>query len=80
MLEDGHLRPVQWRSYIPGVRQYQGEITDKSAVHVAYQAKLHAAVADQSMIAKQDWSGINAIFDVILQAFRMDAAANLLQP
>ena len=30
-LPDGTLRPVQWRTYIPGARQYQGEITGKQA-------------------------------------------------
>lgn len=69
ILKDGRLRPVQWRSYIPGVHQYQGEITDKPALHKAYLAKLHAAEADQSTIAQQDWSGINAIFDIVLQVF-----------
>jgi hypothetical protein len=76
MRQDGRLRPVQWRSYIPGVRQYQGEITGKQELHDAYQAKLRVAEQDPSRIAEQDWSGIEAIFDVILQAFRSDGATN----
>jgi hypothetical protein len=37
---------------------------------VPRQAKLRVAEKDPS---EQDWSGIEAIFDVILQAFRSDA-------
>lgn len=73
-LPDGTLRPVQWHAYIPGARQYQGEITGKQAMHDAYRAKIHAAETDPSCIAEQDWSGIHAIFDVVLQAFRSDSA------
>ena len=75
-LQDGTLRPVQWHTYIPGARQYQGEITGKQALHEAYRAKLRAAEIDPSNIAKQDWSGIHAIFDVVFQAFRSDTVTD----
>jgi hypothetical protein len=61
---------------MPGARQYQGEITGKQALHDAYRAKLRAAEIDPSRIAEQDWSSIQAIFNVVLQAFRLDGATN----
>jgi hypothetical protein len=70
--QDGALRPVQWKTYIPGARQYQGEITDKYALLDAYHAKIRLAQSDPSNMAQQDWSGINAIFDLVIQAFRSD--------
>jgi hypothetical protein len=69
-LPDGTLRPVQWRSYIPGARQYQGEITNKQVLHDAYHAKIRSAETDPSNIAQQDWSSIHAIFDLVFRAFR----------
>ena len=75
-LQDGTLCPVQWHTYISGARQYQGEITGKQALHNAYSAKLRAAETNPSSIAEQDWSGIQAIFDVVLQAFRSDTVTN----
>ena len=66
---DGALRPVQWRTYIAGARQYQGEIVDKAAVHDAYRAKVKAAGIDPGLIATQDWSGMRAILDLIRGAF-----------
>lgn len=68
-LPDGTLRPVQWRSYIPGARQYQGEINGKQALHDAYDDKIRRAENDPSSIPHQDWSGIHAIFDLIFHAF-----------
>ncbi|WP_406415198.1 hypothetical protein OH809_43680 [Streptomyces sp. NBC_00873] len=68
-LPDGSLRPVQWRSYSEGSKQYQGEITDKKAVQQAYQEKLARAQADPSVIASQDWTGIRAILDMVIRAF-----------
>ena len=66
---DGVLRPVQWRSYIAGQGRYQGEIIEKDAVHQAYRAKVRAAEADRARMAGQDWSGLRAIFDLVLSAF-----------
>lgn len=75
-LPDGTLRPVQWRTYLPGARQYQGEITGKQALHDAYRAKIRSAETDPSSVAHQDWSGIHAILDLVLRAFRSDTASN----
>lgn len=69
-LPDGTLRPVQWRSYINSIRQYQGEILDKERLHSDYRAKIHKAEIDPSQIAQQDWSGIRAILNLALEAFR----------
>jgi hypothetical protein len=69
LVAGGDLRPVQWSSYISGMRQYQGEIVDKYSVHDAYRAKIGAASADPSLIARQDWSGIRAILDLVIHAF-----------
>jgi hypothetical protein len=75
-LPDKTFRPVQWTTYIPGARQYQGEITSKQALHNAYRAKIRNAETNPSSVAQQDWSGIHAIFEVVLQAFRSDTATN----
>ncbi len=65
----GRLRPVHWRAYIEGMRQYQGEVVEKDAIHHAYRAKIRAANADRSRIADQDWSGIQAILDLVIRTF-----------
>ena len=65
----GRLRPVHWRAYIEGMRQYQGEIVEKDAIHHAYRAKVRVADADRSQIAGQDWSGIQAVLDLVIQTF-----------
>jgi len=65
----GRLRPVHWRAYIEGMRQYQGEVVEKDAIHHAYRAKVRAANADRSRIADQDWSGIQAILDLVIRTF-----------
>ena len=76
VLPDGTFNPVQWKTYIPGTRQYQGEITGKQALHDAYRVKIHRAESDPAIIARQDWSGIQAIFDLVFQAFRSDIAVS----
>lgn len=66
----GELRPVHWRAYVPGMRQYQGEIMDKNTIQDAYRAKLRTADTDPSQIAYQDWSGIRAILDSVILPHR----------
>lgn len=68
-LSDGTLRPVQWGTYIQGLKRYQGEITDKKEVQDLYRAKLARAQKDPSAIADQDWDGIRAILDMVIHAF-----------
>ncbi|MCX5355616.1 hypothetical protein [Streptomyces mirabilis] len=60
---------MQWRSYSEGSRQYQGEITDKKALHHAYREKLTRAQEVAAVVAHQDWSGLRAIIDMIIHAF-----------
>jgi HEPN/Toprim N-terminal domain 1 len=67
---NGVVRPVQWRSFVAGVRQYQGEVVDKNALHEAYRAKVEAVRADPGVMASQDWSGLQAILDLIRSAFQ----------
>jgi hypothetical protein len=38
-------------------------------VHVAFHAKIAAAVRDKASVAAQDWTGITAIIQTILGAF-----------
>jgi hypothetical protein len=65
---DGTFRPVQWHSYVSGMRQYQGEVVDKAPLMDAYEAKVRAAKADPSMVATQDWTGLRAILRLIMDA------------
>jgi hypothetical protein len=67
-LPDGSLRPVQWRSYIDGSKQYQGEITGKKDVQTAFQDKLARAQAHPEVIADQDWDGIRQIIDMVVNS------------
>ncbi|MGW1543205.1 hypothetical protein ACWCPM_23695 [Streptomyces sp. NPDC002309] len=67
-LPDGGMRPVQWRSYIDGSKQYQGEITGKKDVQVASQEKLARARANPEVIETQDWDGIRKILEAIINS------------
>ncbi|KOU28535.1 hypothetical protein ADK53_34030 [Streptomyces sp. WM6373] len=67
-LPNGGMRPVQWRSYINGSKQYQGEITGKKEVHDAFHEKLTLAQANPELIETQDWDGIRKILDLIVNS------------
>lgn len=66
----GDLRPVVWRTHIPALNAYQGEIADKKAVHDAFRAKVIAARQNPSLITTQDWSGLDAILDRLMDRLR----------
>jgi hypothetical protein len=68
--EDGTLNPVQWRSYIEGTRSYQGEVIDKAMLRKKFLAKAKAAQADPQAMNAQDWSGLEAIVNVIVEDLR----------
>ena len=68
--EDGALSPVQWRSYIEGTRSYQGEVIDKARLRKKFLAKAKAAEADPKAMDAQDWSGLEAIINLIVEDLR----------
>jgi hypothetical protein len=63
---NGSLRPVQWKSFIAGVKRYQGEVSGKSQVHNAYRAKVSAARQRGMPLSHEDWSGLEMIIQIIM--------------
>lgn len=68
-LPDGTFRPVQWSSYMGGSKRYHGAISDKGELQDLYKEKLMRAQADPSVVTEQDWSGVQAILDMVIHAF-----------
>jgi hypothetical protein len=66
--EDGTLYPVQWKSFIPGMSRYQGEVVSKEKIHEAFRAKYTAAQKNRDHIEGQDWNGVRLIIDAIRSA------------
>ncbi len=66
----GELRPVHWRSYIDGVKAYQGEVTDKTIVHRRFRDKVRTAETNPNCIDQQDWSGLDAIIQALIRLLR----------
>ena len=67
---DGTVSPVQWRSYIEGMKAYQGEVLDKADIQKRFREKVKQATADPSIIAAQDWSGLDSIVDSLIEILR----------
>ena len=66
--EDGNYRPVQWTGYVSKLAKYQGELLDKSKIQDTFLDKLKTAKKDPTIVPKQDWSGIKAIIDAIVDS------------
>jgi hypothetical protein len=66
--EDGTFYPVQWKSFIPGMNRYQGEIVSKESIHDAFRAKYVIALQDKDQIKDQDWGSLRLIIDAICAA------------
>ena len=67
--DDGSLTPVQWKGYDSGLRQYQGELLDKSKLQSRFFTKLEIALSDSAITETQDWSEVRLILDAIRSAF-----------
>lgn len=70
---DGTLAPVQWKGYVEPVESYQGEVLGKTQLQQAFLRKLTKAENDPAEQERQDWSGIDAILQAILGAFKDEA-------
>lgn len=76
---DGNLTPIQWRGYDTKLRKYQGEILNKIVLQNKFKQKLEACKADPSQISTYDWTGIQAILDLMRIAFHRQDAENILK-
>lgn len=70
--DDGTLTPVQWRGYNQQMRRYQGELVDKRRLQDVFRRKVSSAKQDSNPRASADWTGMEAILQAILEAFRTD--------
>ncbi|MEU1004400.1 hypothetical protein [Streptomyces tibetensis] len=57
------------RSFVSSMNRYQSEIINKAALQQAFQGKVRTAADSPSAMAKQDWSGLQAICATLLTAF-----------
>jgi hypothetical protein len=60
------LSPVRWTGYQDRLARYQGVVSDKAEVQVAFEQKLAASEAKGTPTG--DWSGIEAILATIVRA------------
>ena len=67
---NGKLSPVQWRSYIEGMKAYQGEVLDKIGIQKQFREKIKLAAANPAVIADQDWSGVDTIIEALINVLR----------
>lgn len=72
--KDGQPTPVQWRSYLPGVGAYQGEVLAKNDVQKRFRQKLKVAASDPKAMEGQDWTGVDLIIDDLIAALNGSAA------
>lgn len=67
---DGKLSPVQWRSYIEGMKAYQGEVMHKADIQKRFREKVRVAETDPDLVGSQDWSGLDAILASLIEFLR----------
>lgn len=72
VLEDStrQLTPIQWGGCMQGMRQYQGEIINKSGIQERYFQKLREASTNPALLQTYDWSGMHLVFQEIFNAFK----------
>jgi hypothetical protein len=68
--EDEGMIPVQWTGYQTSLRKYQGEVMFKDRIQDRFARRLEACRQNPELVAETDWSGIRAILDLLLSAFR----------
>jgi hypothetical protein len=67
---DGKLSPVQWTSYIEGMKVYQGRVLHKTDIQKRFRYKERLASTDPEQVMNQDWSGLDAIVASLINVLR----------
>lgn len=64
--EGGEFRPVQWTGFVRSLNRYQGELVGRSELVERFREKAHAALRDGEAQAAQDWSGLEAVIQLVV--------------
>lgn len=65
----GLLIPVQWKGYSMALRQYQGEVLEKSSILARFDMKLARCKNDPAAFQEAEWLGLRGILETIFFAF-----------
>lgn len=69
LTKNGELIPVKWKGYDSSLNQYQGEVNDKELIQRQFNEKIKTCKSAPNKINDFDWSGIEAIWEMIFNAF-----------
>lgn len=67
--ESGDWVPIQWKGYDAKLKQYQGEITQKSELRTLFLEKLEHAKEDSKLLDVQDWVPMKMVIQSLITAF-----------
>jgi len=67
---DGKLSPVQWTSYVEGMKAYQGKVLHKTDIQKRFRDKERLASTEPEQLRNQDWSGLDAIVANLIKVLR----------
>jgi len=70
LAEGSGLAPVQWKGYCEPLGKYQGEVLHKARIHATFRRKLERAKANPGHTGSADWTGLQAIWAAVFDAFR----------
>lgn len=68
--DDGTLQPVTWGGFVKRLGSYQGEVSEKEAVHDRFRQKVASATASPDAMTQQDWRGLDLVLDHVLTVIR----------
>ena len=63
------LTPVQWKGYSDTLRQYQGEVKQKTELRDAFSRRAARCRTKPVALEQTDWSGLSAILQMVFRAF-----------
>lgn len=66
---DEGLCRIQWTGYDKALRQYQGEVLDKTGIQLRFLEKLKKAKTSGESHDGPEWSGLRAVFQCVFTAF-----------
>jgi hypothetical protein len=74
----GDLIPIQWKSYDPSLKRYQGEITDKRGCWKRFSEKL-AQVGDSRGRDGPEWRDLLLVTNTLCTAFAVADGEELIR-
>lgn len=71
LMENGELEPIMWKGFVDKIKEYQGEVINKSSIQKKFEIKVKEW-EENSLKSTEEWKECEILLEMLFNAFNDD--------